>query len=103
MKIEFTVPGEPQSKGRPRFYHNGKFVKAYTPEQTVSFENLVKLAWMQRAEDQFSDPIRKLTGAIKAEIWAFFPIPKSASKKKQKDMMRFRLQSGYILTATRRG
>lgn len=87
MKIEFTVPGEPQSKGRPRFYHNGKFVRTYTPSDTVNYENLVKLAWMQRAEDQFSDPIRKLTGAIKAEIWAFFPIPKSASKKKQTQML----------------
>ena len=86
MKIEFTVPGEPQSKGRPRFYHNGKFVKAYTPEQTVSFENLVKLAWMQRAEEPFSEPIRKLEGAIRAEIRAFFPIPKSASKKKHEQM-----------------
>ena len=84
MRIFFTIPGEPQSKARPRFYHNGKFVRAYTPDTTVNYENLVKLAWMQREE---SGEIRKLTGAIKAEIWAYFPIPKSASKKKQAQMM----------------
>ena len=84
MRIFFIIPGEPSSKGRPRFYHNGKFVRAYTPSDTVNYENLVRLAWMQREE---SGDIRKLTGAIKAEIWAYFPIPKSASKKKQAQMM----------------
>lgn len=87
MKVEITIPGEPQSKGRPRFYNNGRFVKAYTPDETVKYENLVKLAWMQRADEPFSDPIRKLEGAIKAEIRAFFPIPKSASKKKHQQMV----------------
>ena len=86
MRIFFIIPGEPQSKGRPRFYHNGKFVRAYTPDQTVNYENLVKLAWMQKSEEPFSEPIRKLEGAIKAEIRAFFPIPKSASKKKHEQM-----------------
>ena len=86
MIVKFTVPGEPQSKARPRFYHNGKFVQTYTPEKTVNYENLVKLAWMQRAEEPFSEAIRKLDGAIRAEIVAFFPIPKSASKKKHAQM-----------------
>lgn len=89
MKIFFTIPGEPQSKGRPRFYHNGKFVRAYTPDQTVNYENLVKLAWMQKVEkSEEGEPIKKLNGAIDAQIYAYFPIPKSASKKKHEQMAR---------------
>lgn len=86
MIVKFTVPGEPQSKGRPRFSYNGRFVQTYTPDKTVNYENLVKLAWMQRAEDELKEPIRKLEGAIRAEIVACFPIPKSASKKKHAQM-----------------
>ena len=36
--IRFTVPGEPQGKGRPRFA-NGH---AYTPEKTREYEDTVK-------------------------------------------------------------
>jgi Holliday junction resolvase RusA-like endonuclease len=44
MKIEFTVPGQPVAKGRPKFARRGAHVVAYTPEKTASYENLVKLA-----------------------------------------------------------
>ncbi len=87
MRIEFTVPGTPVAKQRPKFSRQGPFVRSYTPDKTVSYENLVKLAWMQRAEEPFSEPIRKLEGAIKAELRLFFPIPKSESKKRKEQML----------------
>lgn len=87
MRIEFTVPGCPVAKQRPKFSRQGAFVRSYTPDKTVSYENLVKLAWMQRAEESFSEPIRKLEGAIKAELRLFFPIPKSESKKRKEQML----------------
>ena len=47
-QVVFTVPGEPSGKGRPRFSGytgaNGKtYARAYTPNKTVMYENLVKL------------------------------------------------------------
>jgi len=37
MDVCFTVPGEPQGKGRPRF-GNGR---TYTPAKTVAYEQLI--------------------------------------------------------------
>lgn len=42
--ITFTIPGQPVPKGRPKFARRGAHVVAYTPEKTVSYENLVKMA-----------------------------------------------------------
>jgi Holliday junction resolvase RusA-like endonuclease len=42
--IEFTIPGQPVAKGRPKFARRGAHVVAYTPQKTASYENLVKLA-----------------------------------------------------------
>lgn len=42
--IEFTIPGQPVAKGRPKFARRGKNVVAYTPVKTASYENLVKMA-----------------------------------------------------------
>lgn len=79
MRVKFVVLGEPQSKGRPRFVNRGRFVQTYTPDETVQYETLVRLSYQQAG-------LEKLSGAIKAEIRAFFPIPKSASKKKHEQM-----------------
>lgn len=38
MKIEFTVPGAPVGKGRPRFMKNGH---TYTPQKTRDYEGKV--------------------------------------------------------------
>lgn len=80
MKIEFTVPGTPTAKGRPRFSRHGSFVRTYTPEKTYRYEQLVQLSFMQAG-------LPKLSGAVKVGIIAFFPIPKSASKKKHEQMV----------------
>lgn len=76
MKIEFTVPGTPVAKQRPRFASRGKYVQAYTPDKTASYENLVKISYTGQ----------KLHGAIMATIYLYFPIPKSTSKKKIEEM-----------------
>ena len=42
MRIEFTVPGMPQGKARPRVCRiNGKSV-TYTPKKTVEYERLIR-------------------------------------------------------------
>lgn len=81
--MKFTVYGEPIGKGRPKFStFNGRAI-AYTPQKTVSYENLVKLSYHQQCGDK---PYPKEI-SLRAEIFAYFPIPKSVSKIRA-DMMR---------------
>lgn len=42
MKVEFTVPGIPVGKGRPRFMKNGH---TYTPQKTRDYEGKVVQCW----------------------------------------------------------
>ena len=80
--MDFTVYGEPVAKGRPKFSTRDGYVRAITPEKTVSYENLVRLSYQQQCGEKPYDKDIQL----RAHIYAYFPIPKSASKKKQKDM-----------------
>ena len=64
--MRFTIPGEPCAKGRPRFSRQGQFVRTYTPAKTVNYESLV--------------------GMISMTVKAYYPIPKSASKKAHRQM-----------------
>lgn len=59
----------------------GRFVATYTPAATANYETLVKLFYTQSCNDCM------LTGQIKAEIKAFYPIPKSTSKKQRQAML----------------
>lgn len=82
MQIKFTVLGEPQSKGRPKFSRQGKFVKTYTPDKTVLYENLVKTEYLRQCSGQrFVDK-----EPLEMRIKAYYAIPASASKKRQQAM-----------------
>jgi len=82
MKIKFTILGEPQGKGRPRFANIKGKVITRTPDETVLYENLIATEY------------RRQVGSVKFQgneiidlrIMAYFTIPASASKKKQKQM-----------------
>ena len=74
MEIKFTVPGVPVGKGRPRFTRTGH---AYTPEKTAAYEEKVRLCCKTQTGSGFAGGI-----PLKASIIGYFPIPKSASKKK---------------------
>lgn len=88
MEKKFTVPGEPTGKGRPRFSKQGDFIRTYTPEKTVSYENLVKLEYERQCG---GEPFQK-DMPLFIRIDAFYPIPKSASKKKTAEMLENRLR-----------
>ncbi len=83
--MKFTVYGNPVAKGRPRFSSRGGYVRSYTPVKTVNYENLVKLSYTTQVEGS------KLEGGLYAEIIAFFPIPKSTSKKNAEKMRSFEI------------
>ena len=72
----FTVPGVPVAKGRPRVTIRGGRPRAYTPEKTEKYENLVRLAFREEFPD--AEPA---AGPIILEFRAYFPVPKSFSKK----------------------
>lgn len=78
--VQFTVPGKPRGKGRPRFSTAGGFVRTYTDAQTASYENLVALEY-ERAGGKLID------GPVQVLIHAYFPIPKSTSKKLKDEMI----------------
>lgn len=52
--IEFTLLGEPKSKGRPRFSKHGH---AYTPKATREAEIAVQLAWELSGEQKLNGPV----------------------------------------------
>ena len=82
MKVKFTVLGEPTGKGRPRFAREGPYVKTYTPEQTISYENLIQLEYRRQCRNhKFEDGT-----PLDVRILAYYGIPKSKSKKMQKQM-----------------
>lgn len=83
MQISFTVIGEPFGKQRPRIVSRGNFSQAYTPKETVSYENMVKFMY-QNATHGFMFPD---DAQLSVEITAYYSIPKSTSKKKAAEML----------------
>lgn len=82
-EVRFTIPGKPFGKQRPRVVNKGKFSSAYTPKETVQYENLVKLYFQQAAHgEMFPDD-----AMLDVRIFAFYEIPKSTSKKKREAML----------------
>lgn len=77
MTIQFTVPGVPVGKGRPRVTRYG----TYTPQKTKDYEALVRRCWQTQSGQTF--PGEK---GIVATFNAYFPIPKRTSKKKAGQM-----------------
>lgn len=83
MKIKFSVLGEPQGKGRPRFSRlpNGG-VATRTPDETMVYENLVVTEYRRQVgTTKFDDQDR-----VYVRIIAYYGIPASTSKKKRRDM-----------------
>lgn len=79
--IKFVIPGEPQSKERPRTVRRASGVRTYTPAKTHRYEDIVRyFAVYARKEHKISEPINSQCGV---SIKAYFGIPKSFSKKRR--------------------
>lgn len=82
MKTAFSIHGEPQGKGRPRFSVINGHANARTPDKTVIYENLVRMEYRRQCGDaRFPDD-----AVLRMEILAVFAIPASASKAKKQRM-----------------
>lgn len=86
--IHFVVPGKPFGKQRPRVACRGKFSKAYTPEKTKTYENLVKLFYAQESKGEMFPEDAEL----EIKIVAYYEIPKSVSKVKREKMLSGRIR-----------
>lgn len=78
--ISFSVPGVPKGKGRPRFARIGNFVRTYTPKETASYENLIKVMFLEQAQKTKFKPLDS-GEACSVFISASFQYPKSMSRK----------------------
>lgn len=73
--VYFTIPGNPQGKGRARSGANGQH---YTPAKTRAYEQQVAIFGLQAMKGQ--PPIN---GPIHATLTVRLPIPKSWSAEKR--------------------
>jgi Holliday junction resolvase RusA-like endonuclease len=81
--ITFTVPGAPVGKGRPRVGKVGGFARLYTPEKTVNYESLVKMAAHEAMGGR-----DLVLGAVAVRLDVCCPVPASWSGKKQERAIR---------------
>jgi Holliday junction resolvase RusA-like endonuclease len=81
MEVQFTIYGSVKGKDRPRVTVRGGYAMAYTPKETVNYENLVKYIYSQECNHYFDEK-----RPLYANIYAFYGIPKSTSKKKALEM-----------------
>jgi len=76
--VAFTVPGQPQGKGRPRIGKVGAHARMFTPAKTAAYEGLVAHAAHAAMQGR-----ALLEGAVACEVFLHCQIPASWSKKKQ--------------------
>jgi Holliday junction resolvase RusA-like endonuclease len=80
--IRFTIPGEPQGKGRARVGRVGPHVRMFTPAKTAAYEGLV--AHAAQAAMAGRD---LLNGACRIELDVVCTVPASWSKRKQSEAL----------------
>lgn len=68
-----VVEGKIKGKARPRF--NTQSGKAFTPKDTITYENWIKCCYREQSG-------KWLEGAIRARIEVYYKIPKSYTKKR---------------------
>lgn len=78
MKIEFTIPGVPVGKGRPRVTAHTTF----TPKKTAEYEKKVRECWREQSGVRVPD-----NTPMKITVRAYFPPPSSYSKRKRLAMI----------------
>ena len=73
--MQFTIPGKPVGKGRPRVTRNG----TYTPQKTKDYQKLVVTIAENESDNYFID-----TEPLVATILCYYPIPKNMPKYKRR-------------------
>lgn len=79
-KFNFSIPGRPRGKGRPRFSRNGR---TYTPAETVAAEREIAQLWKLKFPRE-----APLSGPVMLRITAVFAIPKGFTAAQREAAMR---------------
>lgn len=74
MRVEFAIEGPPVGKARPRVTRT----VTYTPKKTSQYENLVRYTAINSFDGCFDND-----EPVDVKIVAYFPVPKSWSKKRK--------------------
>lgn len=79
MIFTIIIPGIPVAKGRPRITSAGRYPRAYTPEKTRRYEDMIRCAACERmnGEAPLDEPVR-------VSVTAYIPPPKSMSAKRRR-------------------
>ena len=80
MQIEFTVPGEPFGKQRPR--HSRVSGTTYTPRETREHEALIRQEYRKRCGTKFPEGAQ-----LRITVTAVMGIPKSTPKYRRSVML----------------
>lgn len=83
---DFVISGKPHAKGRPRFRRSGRNgIVSYKSESDIEWESKVRGAYWGDWEEGDPVPITMHSGPVSIEIEAYFPIPRSWTRKKFED------------------
>lgn len=89
--ITFTIPGQPQGKGRAKIVKIGGFSRMATPAKTVAYEGLIA-----HAAQQAMAGAGRFEGAVGCNVILQCEVPASWSGKKQRMAL-----AGEILPTTK--
>ena len=89
--IAFTIPGQPQGKGRPRIGKVGPHARMFTPAKTVAYEGLIAHAAQQAMAGR-----ALFDGPVACNVFIDCQVPASWSQKKQRMAL-----AGEILPTTK--
>lgn len=89
--IAFTVPGQPQGKGRPRIGKIGAHARMFTPAKTVAYEGLIAHAAQLAMAGR---PM--LDGPVEVSLAIECQVPASWSQKKQRQAL-----AGEVMPTTK--
>lgn len=78
--IEFKIVGKIKGKQRPRVSTFGGFARAYTPKETIEYENLVRLSFLEQYPNFIPYDSKK---PLKVVLKCFKAIPQTFSKWKK--------------------
>lgn len=82
MIVRFTIPGEPQGKGRARIGRIAGHPRMFTPAKTLAYEGLVaQMAQVAMA----GAPL--IEGPASLHLDLRFAVPRSAPKRQRADML----------------
>lgn len=89
--IRFTVPGQPQGKGRPRVGTIGAHARMFTPAKTLAYEGFIALqAQIAMAGHDLVE------GPVEVRMFIALKVPASWPQKKQRQAL-----EGLVLPTTK--